>query len=73
MKFPAILVQVTFLTPPGPLSIGQTVENFLKWIYPFRENLPPYDDYCVLICWNLGSTRLVTFRLVHLDVFERNI
>ena len=61
MKFPEFLVQVYSLPSPPPPS--QTVKKiFFHGFIHFMKFLA-YDDYCVLICWDLGSTRCVYCKL----------
>ena len=51
-KFLGILVQVHFYPP---LPHGPTVEFFLNGFIHFTK-FPAYNDYCVPIYWDLGST-----------------
>ena len=46
-----------FSTPP---PLAQTVKNFFSGFIHFMK-FPPYDNYCMPICWDLGSTRLCIY------------
>ena len=54
MKFPAILVQVYFNLPPMA-----NTENFCFHRFIHFMKFLACDDYCMLTCWDVGSTHFI--------------